>query len=125
MSYFAHKLLIILITNKTNPNAHLRVWDLVVKYIIGTLIQHNLSVKIRGINESIRKYYIWYFVTKYFTFAFHYGSAFELNILMFCLYTNLFLCCSLMTGFLFCFRCIFVLFNKGLAYPKKNQWMYH
>ena len=42
VSYFAHKLLIILITNKTNPNAHLRVWDLVVKYIIGALIQHNL-----------------------------------------------------------------------------------
>ena len=41
-SYFAHKLLIILITNKTNLNAHLRVWDLVVKYIIGALIQHNL-----------------------------------------------------------------------------------
>ena len=26
VSYFAHKLLIILKTNKTNPNAHLRVW---------------------------------------------------------------------------------------------------
>ena len=43
VSYFAHKLLIILITNKTNPNAHLRIWDLVVKYIIGALIQHKLS----------------------------------------------------------------------------------
>ena len=42
VSYFAHKLLIILITNKTNSNAHLRIWDLVVKYIIGALIQHNL-----------------------------------------------------------------------------------
>ena len=41
VSYFVHKLLIILITNKTNPNAHLHVWDL-VKYIIGALIQHNL-----------------------------------------------------------------------------------
>ena len=46
VSYFAHKLLIILITNKTNPNAHLRVWDLVVKYKIGALIQHKtFSVK--------------------------------------------------------------------------------
>ena len=60
-----------------------------------------------------------------FTFAFHYGLAFKLNILMFCLYTNLFICCSLMTGFLICFRYIFVLFKKGFTYPKNNHLMYH
>ena len=49
VSYFAHKLLIILKTNKTNPNAHLHAWDLVVKYIIGALIQHSLfSQKLEG-----------------------------------------------------------------------------
>ena len=38
VSYFAHKLLIILKTNKTNLNALLCVWDLVVKYKTGALI---------------------------------------------------------------------------------------
>ena len=40
-------------------------------------------------------------ITNILTFIIHYGLAFEFNILMSCLYTNLSICCSLMTGFLF------------------------
>ena len=82
--------------------------------------------KNRRINQSIYMYYVWYFAIKIFTFINYYGLAIKFNILMFCLYTNLSVCCSLMTGSSFYFPgALFVLFKKGFTYPKKNQLMYH
>ena len=75
-------------------------------------------VKNRRINQSIYKYYIWYFATKYFTSKNLYSLAFKFNILMFYLYTNLSACCSLMTGFLLissrCIICTWTLVSTTL-----------
>ena len=61
--------------------------------------------------------------TKYFASIIHYSLAFKFNILMFYLYTNLSVCSSLMTGFLFIFQVhYFVLLIKDSHILKRPQF---